>query len=147
QALRLAPTTAVSPFYYLMLVWAIGIGFLGWGDVPTIELIIGSAIVVASGPFLLWHEARRPGKTHAALSRGAYPFSKKPVPTFPGYVLCRDGAFGGPLGLHFGHFLERDRRPEQIALCLIAAERREIALLIDRLDALRRRGHAERAGD
>jgi drug/metabolite transporter (DMT)-like permease len=59
QALLMAPTTAVSPFYYLMLVWAIAIGFVVWGDVPTPELLIGSAIVVASGLFLLWHEARR----------------------------------------------------------------------------------------
>ncbi len=59
QALRLAPTTAVSPFYYLMLVWALTIGFLVWGDVPTIGLLAGSGIVVASGLFLLWHEARR----------------------------------------------------------------------------------------
>src|SRR6266545_1580856 len=58
QALRLAPTTAVSPFYYLMLVWALVIGFLVWGDVPTIGLIVGSVVVVASGLFLLWHEAR-----------------------------------------------------------------------------------------
>ena len=42
QALRLAPTTAVSPFYYLMLVWALIIGFLVWGDVPSNGLIIGS---------------------------------------------------------------------------------------------------------
>jgi len=34
-------------------------GFLVWGEVPTIGLILGSAIVVASGLFLLWHEARR----------------------------------------------------------------------------------------
>jgi len=61
QALRLAPTTAVSPFYYLMLVWALVIGFLVWGDVPTIGLIVGSVVVVASGLFLLWHEARRRG--------------------------------------------------------------------------------------
>src|SRR6185436_1761301 len=59
QALRLAPAVAVSPFYYLMLVWALAIGFLVWGDVPTPGLIIGSAIVVASGLFLLWHEARK----------------------------------------------------------------------------------------
>ena len=49
---------AVSPFYYLMLVWAMGIGFVVWGDVPTIALLVGSAIVVASGLFLLWHEAQ-----------------------------------------------------------------------------------------
>jgi drug/metabolite transporter (DMT)-like permease len=59
RALHLAPTTAVSPFYYLMLVWAMIIGFLAWGDVPSTGLLIGSAIVVVSGLFLLWHEARR----------------------------------------------------------------------------------------
>ena len=49
KALLLAPTSAVSPFYYLMLVWAMVIGFVVWGDVPTTALIIGSAIVIASG--------------------------------------------------------------------------------------------------
>jgi hypothetical protein len=32
---------------------------LVWGDVPTIGLLVGSSIVVASGLFLLWHEAQR----------------------------------------------------------------------------------------
>src|SRR5262249_11193606 len=45
QALRLAPATAVSPFYYLMLVWALLIGFAVWGDVPSVGLLAGSAIV------------------------------------------------------------------------------------------------------
>jgi drug/metabolite transporter (DMT)-like permease len=60
RALMLAPATAVSPFYYLMLVWALAIGYLVWGDVPTLGLLVGSGIVVASGLFLLWHEAQRP---------------------------------------------------------------------------------------
>ena len=59
RALLLAPTTAVSPFYYLMLVWALVFGYLIWGDVPTLALLIGSSIVVACGLFLLWHEAQR----------------------------------------------------------------------------------------
>jgi drug/metabolite transporter (DMT)-like permease len=59
RALQLAPATAVSPFYYLMLVWALMLGYAVWGDVPTIGLIIGSGIVVASGLFLLWHEGKR----------------------------------------------------------------------------------------
>jgi drug/metabolite transporter (DMT)-like permease len=58
QSLRLAPATAVAPFYYLMLVWALGFGFFIWGDVPSAGLLIGSAIVVASGFFLFWREAR-----------------------------------------------------------------------------------------
>ena len=59
RSLQLAPTAAVSPFYYLMLVWALLIGFLVWGDVPSASLLAGSAIVVASGLSLLWHEAQR----------------------------------------------------------------------------------------
>ena len=59
RALKLAPASAVSPFYYTMLAWAMIIGFLVWGDIPTIGLVIGSLIVVASGMMLLWHEARK----------------------------------------------------------------------------------------
>jgi drug/metabolite transporter (DMT)-like permease len=58
RALLLAPTTAVAPFYYLMLVWALVLGFLVWGDVPSPSLIVGSSIVVACGLFLLWHESQ-----------------------------------------------------------------------------------------
>jgi len=58
RALHLAPTSAVVPFNYFSLVWAMILGFLVWGDLPTIQLLIGSAIVVATGMFLLWYEAR-----------------------------------------------------------------------------------------
>jgi drug/metabolite transporter (DMT)-like permease len=56
RALSLAPPSAVGPFYYFSLVWAMVLGFVFWGDVPTIGLLAGSGIVVASGMFLLWHE-------------------------------------------------------------------------------------------
>jgi drug/metabolite transporter (DMT)-like permease len=59
RALHLAPASAVAPFYYFMLVWAMLLGFLVWGDVPTASLLIGSAIVVGSGLFLLWRESGR----------------------------------------------------------------------------------------
>jgi drug/metabolite transporter (DMT)-like permease len=59
KSLHLGPASAVAPFFYLSLVWAVLIGFMVWGDVPTIGLLIGSAIVVTSGLFLLWREARR----------------------------------------------------------------------------------------
>jgi drug/metabolite transporter (DMT)-like permease len=60
RALHLAPTSAVVPFNYFSLVWAIVLGFLVWGDIPSAALLAGSAIVVASGVFLLWHET--PGR-------------------------------------------------------------------------------------
>jgi drug/metabolite transporter (DMT)-like permease len=56
RALHLAPASAVTPFYYLSLVWAMIVGFVIWGDVPTAGLLIGSGIVVGSGLFLLWRE-------------------------------------------------------------------------------------------
>jgi drug/metabolite transporter (DMT)-like permease len=58
RALHLAPTSAVAPFNYFSLVWAIILGFLVWGDVPSATLLMGSAIVVGTGMFLLWHESR-----------------------------------------------------------------------------------------
>ncbi len=58
KSLQLAPAPAVTPFYYLMLVWALMFGYLLWGDVPTLSLLIGSGIVVATGLFLFLREAR-----------------------------------------------------------------------------------------
>jgi len=62
RALHLAPASAVAPFNYLSLIWASILGFAIWGDVPTVSLVIGSAVVVASGLFLFWREsnARQP---------------------------------------------------------------------------------------
>lgn len=59
RALSLAPPSAVGPFYYFMLVWSAALGFFFWGDVPTLALLTGSAIVVGSGLFLLWHETSK----------------------------------------------------------------------------------------
>jgi drug/metabolite transporter (DMT)-like permease len=58
KALQLAPAPAVTPFYYLMLVWALMFGFFIWGDVPSVSLLIGSSIVVMTGLFLFLREAR-----------------------------------------------------------------------------------------
>ena len=46
RALSLAPPSAVGPFYYFMLVWSAALGFVFWGDMPTLALFAGSAIVV-----------------------------------------------------------------------------------------------------
>ena len=59
RSLSLAPPAAVGPFYYFSLVWAMSLGFLIWGDIPTLPLLAGSAIVVGSGLFLLWRETSK----------------------------------------------------------------------------------------
>jgi drug/metabolite transporter (DMT)-like permease len=69
RALHLAPASAVSPFFYLSLIWASILGFAIWGDVPTISLVIGSAVVVASGLFLLWRESNARQRAAAEAAR------------------------------------------------------------------------------
>jgi drug/metabolite transporter (DMT)-like permease len=59
RAIHLAPTSAVVPFQYIQLVWAMLLGFAIWGDLPTLGLLLGSAVVICSGLFLFWHETRR----------------------------------------------------------------------------------------
>jgi len=59
RSLSLAPPSAVVPFNYLSLIWATMLGFAVWGDVPTPTLLVGSAIVVASGLYILWRETLR----------------------------------------------------------------------------------------
>jgi drug/metabolite transporter (DMT)-like permease len=58
KALHLAPAPAVTPFYYLMLVWALMFGFFIWDDIPSASLLVGSAIVAMTGLFLFLREAR-----------------------------------------------------------------------------------------
>ena len=60
KALHFAPTSAVTPLSYLSLVWAVILGYLVWGDVPHAGLLVGSAVVVASGLFLVFGETRKP---------------------------------------------------------------------------------------
>lgn len=57
RALSMAPPSAVGPFYYFSLVWAIALGYVFWGDIPTLTLLSGSGIVVGSGLMLLWRES------------------------------------------------------------------------------------------
>ncbi|MFL9828137.1 DMT family transporter [Rhodoplanes sp. SY1] len=81
RALSLGPTAAVSPFYYMSLVWAMLLGFLVWNDQPTLALLAGSAVVVASGLFLLWHEAR--AKRAAQADACGTAIQKASVPAVP----------------------------------------------------------------
>lgn len=60
QAFRMAPAAIVAPFDYTALIWATGLGWLIWGDVPMLWTIIGAAIIVASGIIIILREGRQP---------------------------------------------------------------------------------------
>jgi drug/metabolite transporter (DMT)-like permease len=56
QGLRLAPAAVVVPFTYTSLLWAILLGWLFFADLPTPLMLLGAAIIVASGLFVLHRE-------------------------------------------------------------------------------------------
>jgi drug/metabolite transporter (DMT)-like permease len=58
-AYRHAPASVLSPFMYSQLLWAVMLGYLVFGDVPNRWTIIGAAIVIASGLYLVQRERIR----------------------------------------------------------------------------------------
>jgi drug/metabolite transporter (DMT)-like permease len=58
-ALRYAPAAVVAPFTYLQMIWAIGLDFVFWTTLPSVSLLIGVALVMASTLFMLYYHSRR----------------------------------------------------------------------------------------
>lgn len=58
KALELAPAAILQPFNYFVLVWAIVLGYLLFGEVLDPVSLAGAAIVVASGVFIARREYR-----------------------------------------------------------------------------------------
>jgi drug/metabolite transporter (DMT)-like permease len=55
---RYAPVSVVAPFDYTSLLWALVLGFAIFGDIPAPLVMVGAAMVVAAGLFVLWREHR-----------------------------------------------------------------------------------------
>lgn len=58
ESYRYAPMSVIAPFEYTSLVFSILIGFFIFSEVPTVAMILGSLIVVASGIFIIFREHR-----------------------------------------------------------------------------------------
>jgi drug/metabolite transporter (DMT)-like permease len=59
ESYRYAPASVVAPFDYTTMLWAFLFGYWLFGEVPTLHVFVGSAIVVGSGLYVLWRERRR----------------------------------------------------------------------------------------
>ena len=59
EAYRLAEAAVVAPFKYTSMVWAVLAGYLVWGDIPDDWTFAGSALVIASGLYILHRKTRR----------------------------------------------------------------------------------------
>jgi len=59
QAFRFAPAAVAAPFSYMAMIWALGFGFVLWGEVPTVGLLAGGVVVAGSGLYILYRETVR----------------------------------------------------------------------------------------
>jgi drug/metabolite transporter (DMT)-like permease len=56
ECYRHADMSIIAPFEYSSLILSVVIGYMVFGDVPTVQMLIGGAIVVASGIFIILRE-------------------------------------------------------------------------------------------
>ncbi len=62
------PAVLVAPFQYTQMIWAAVSGYVLWAHIPSLKLIVGAAIVAASGFYIIYSEMR-PKQPCAAQSR------------------------------------------------------------------------------
>lgn len=56
RSLKLAPAAIVSPYLYTQIVWGVFFGYVIFGDIPDTALVVGCAMIIASGLSLLMLE-------------------------------------------------------------------------------------------
>ncbi|MEZ5805738.1 MAG: DMT family transporter [Rhizobiaceae bacterium] len=72
EAYRHAEASTVAPFEYTSLMLGVAIGYFVFSEVPTIHVVVGGAIIVAAGIFIIWRE-RQLGLQRAAAKKAAPP--------------------------------------------------------------------------
>jgi len=59
EAFRLAPPSIIAPFEYTALVWGLGFDIVLWQLYPSSTMMVGSAVIMASGLYLIWQQNRQ----------------------------------------------------------------------------------------
>jgi drug/metabolite transporter (DMT)-like permease len=56
ESYRYAAASVVAPFDYTSMIWALLLGYVMFGETPTLMIVIGSMIIAAAGLFVIWRE-------------------------------------------------------------------------------------------
>jgi drug/metabolite transporter (DMT)-like permease len=59
EAYASAQVSSLGPYTYTALLWAALFGWGLWGDVPGVTMVLGGALIVAAGLYILHREMRR----------------------------------------------------------------------------------------
>lgn len=55
---RFADASIVAPFDYASMIFALGIGYFVFGEVPTLVMLAGATLVIAAGVLIIWREQK-----------------------------------------------------------------------------------------
>jgi len=58
-AYRHAPASTLAPFGYVSILWSTVLGYLIWSELPGPRIMIGAAIVITSGLYIIYRETRQ----------------------------------------------------------------------------------------
>lgn len=56
RALKHASASVLAPYQYMLIVWAVILGYLVFGDIPDAAMLAGAAIIIAAGLFIFLRE-------------------------------------------------------------------------------------------
>lgn len=56
KSLSIAPASVVVPYQYTTIFWAIVLGYIFFGDVPTTQMLVGAGIIIAAGIYIFIRE-------------------------------------------------------------------------------------------
>jgi drug/metabolite transporter (DMT)-like permease len=69
RSLKLAPASAVVPYQYTMILWAVMFGYAVFGDVPSFPMALGAIIITGAGLYIFLRERERElGRTESVVS-------------------------------------------------------------------------------
>jgi drug/metabolite transporter (DMT)-like permease len=57
-AFRTAPAALIAPFQYSQMIYGIAVGWLLFADRPSVRMLVGAAIIIASGLYVLSRETQ-----------------------------------------------------------------------------------------
>jgi drug/metabolite transporter (DMT)-like permease len=58
RAVKLAPASVIAPFQYTGIIWAAALGYSVFGDVPSLNTVLGAAIVAGAGTYIFLRERK-----------------------------------------------------------------------------------------
>lgn len=79
-SMRAGEISFIAPFRYTALLWAIALGFVVFGDIPDLPMIVGAGIVIGSGLYALYREQIAGTKRPIAQNAGAPPAPEGTAP-------------------------------------------------------------------